>query len=47
MSVNYIDELPEEMLLKIFSYVGESKSIKACSYKINYDLLNALRVCKK
>ncbi|CAO1427053.1 unnamed protein product [Diamesa hyperborea] len=45
MSLNYIDMLPEEMFLNIFSYVGESKS--ACGHKVNYDLMNSLAVSKK
>ncbi|CAO1433660.1 unnamed protein product [Diamesa tonsa] len=45
MSFNYIDMLPEEMFLKIFSYVGESKS--ACGDNVNYDLMNSLAVSKK
>ena len=45
MGLNYIDMLPEEMLLKIFSFVGESKS--PCQRKTNYDLLNSLAVSQK
>ena len=45
MSGNYIDELPEEMFLEIFSYVGESKS--HYGNKVKYDLLNCLVVSKK
>lgn len=45
MEVNYINMLSEEMLLLVFSFVGES--VSTCEHKISYDLLNLFAVCKK
>lgn len=46
MALNYIDMLPEEILLNIFSYICKSKSL-ASDHKVNNDLLNSMAVCKK
>ncbi|CAO1423972.1 unnamed protein product [Diamesa serratosioi] len=43
--VNYFDLLPDEMLLKVFSYINISKS--PCGHIVKNDLLNSLAVCQK
>lgn len=45
MEANNIDMLPEELLLKVFSYIGENRSYS--DHKVSHDLLNSLAVSKK